>query len=318
MNLEELGRRVHTSSRHALFGEGEEARRTYRQLLATAHPDRWGGSTQATEVFQALQKLWETDETHRGRRHTYHLHGESLKSDIAQQRRCTWDEDGTTRDGMVKIARTTRSNDLLEAETTNLRVLATGEPEWLPYFPEHVEDLEEERRRGITFTLPKKNWTLAEVAARRPGGLDPRDAAWMWRRLLVALGAAARTDLVHGAVWPENIVIIPEDHGLVLINWHLAVPIGETVPAVVRSHRDETPPEILAQEAVGPATDIYMAAKTMKLLMGPKIPPQIDAFVQGCTLSVPSRPQDPWELLGELDELLERLYGPKKFRAFQP
>ncbi|MGH3238625.1 MAG: adenylosuccinate synthetase, partial [Streptosporangiaceae bacterium] len=42
--------------------------------------------------------------------------------------------------------------------------------------------------------------SLAEVRAAFPAGIDPRDAAWMWRRLLVAAGAAHRAGVIHGAV----------------------------------------------------------------------------------------------------------------------
>ena len=41
----------------------------------------------------------------------------------------------------------------------------------------------------------------------------------MWRRLLTALGWAHRARLVHGAVFPEHVLIHPELHGLVLVDW---------------------------------------------------------------------------------------------------
>jgi hypothetical protein len=46
--------------------------------------------------------------------------------------------------------------------------------------------------------------SLAEVRAAFPAGIDPQDAAWMWRRLLVAVGAAHRAGVIHGAVLPET------------------------------------------------------------------------------------------------------------------
>jgi len=38
--------------------------------------------------------------------------------------------------------------------------------------------------------------SLAEVRSAFPAGIDPRDAAWMWRRLLVAVGAAHRAGVI--------------------------------------------------------------------------------------------------------------------------
>jgi len=51
--------------------------------------------------------------------------------------------------------------------------------------------------------------------------------------------------------------------------------------------------------------------------MGERRPARLAAFAAGCMLANPSRrPQDAWRLLAELDELLERLYGPRTFRPF--
>ena len=65
--------------------------------------------------------------------------------------------------------------------------------------------------------------SLAEVRSAFPAGLDPRDAAWMWRRLLVAIGAAHRAGVIHGAVLPEHVLIHPAEHGLVLVDWCYSV-----------------------------------------------------------------------------------------------
>ena len=66
-------------------------------------------------------------------------------------------------------------------------------------------------------------YTLAEVRRAYPMGVDPKDMAWMWRRLLVALGFAHLNGVIHGAVLPDNISILPGQHGLLLENWSQAV-----------------------------------------------------------------------------------------------
>ena len=60
--------------------------------------------------------------------------------------------------------------------------------------------------------------SLAQVHAAYPRGLDPRDAAWMWRRLLVALGTVHAAGVVHGAVLPDHVLIHPDLHDT-LIGW---------------------------------------------------------------------------------------------------
>jgi len=53
----------------------------------------------------------------------------------------------------------------------------------------------------------------------------------------------------------------------------------------------------------------------MRLIDDP--PAAMRRFADGCLYAAPRmRPQDAWCLLAELDELLENLYGPRKFRPF--
>jgi hypothetical protein len=247
----------------------------------------------------------------------------------------------------VKLVRDPSCNDLLEREASALRVLAErGDPRYLPYVPRLVETFRHRDagtravRRGnvvaTTAAAPSRTpagggsarstsapvgdglHSLAEVARRRPDGLDPRDAAWMWRRLLVALGLAHRAGIVHGAVLPEHVLIQPDAHGLVLVDWcYSAVGPGERIAAIVPHHRDRYPAEVLDKGEPGPGTDLAMAARLMLDLMGARTPKPLRAFADGCRLGpLRRRPDDAWRLLGELDELLGRVYGPRTFRPF--
>jgi hypothetical protein len=87
------------------------------------------------------------------------------------------------------------------------------------------------------------------------------------------------------------------------------------VPAMVPRYVDWYPPEVHKRQAPGPGTDIAMAARSMIALMGEHAPAALVAFAKGCTLpSLQARPDDAWQLLAELDDVLERLYGARKFR----
>jgi hypothetical protein len=139
----------------------------------------------------------------------------------------------------------------------------------------------------------------------------------MWRRLLVALGAAHRAGLVHGAVLPEHVLIHPDEHGLVLVDWCYSVAPGGPVRALVARYRDAYPPEVPARKPATSATDLYLASGLMLRLMGERVPPALRRFATGCRLAAPRmRPQDAWRLLAELDDLLQSLYGPRRFRPF--
>jgi serine/threonine protein kinase len=203
-----------------------------------------------------------------------------------------------------------------------LRLDTAADPRHRAYAPRLVETF---RHRDNTATERRVNvlgrlhgfHTLADVRAAHPDGLDPRDAAWIWRRLLVALGWAHRAGLVHGAVLPEHILVHPAQHGLVLVDWCYSTEPGGTIPALVDRHRGLYPPEVLNHEPASPATDIHLASHCMRQLMGERAPSPLRAFIRGCTLPAEARrPHDAWRLLAELDEALERLYGPRTFRQF--
>jgi hypothetical protein len=162
------------------------------------------------------------------------------------------------------------------------------DPALLAYFPPLVATGQrDEARSGIRrhvnlIGVLSGFRSLAEVRAPFPAGVDSRDAASMWRRLLVAIGAAHRAGVIHGAVLPEHVLIHPSDHGLVLLGSRAGRP--------------------------GPGHRAALPAL---------VPARMAAFARGCLLASPGRrPQDAWRLLAEFDEMLERLYGPRRFRPF--
>lgn len=231
---------------------------------------------------------------------------------------------------LLKAPRDPADSDLIDREAVALRQLVQdGDARFLPYVPRLVEtfhdhgDGGEPRRVNVLRRLDGFH-SLAEVRAAYPDGLDPRDVAWMWRRLLVALGFAHRAMVVHGAVLPEHVLIHPEQHGLVLVDWCYSVPgcyagvdPSGLVPAMVDRYAEWYPEEVPGRRPASPATDIHMATLCMTYLLPDEIPTPLWLFVRGCTLAAQrSRPYDAWGLLAELDGILAELYGPRRFRPF--
>lgn len=299
---------------------GGSAGHTYRGLVKIVHPDvaPAGRGPAATAAFARLCRLWGEREGRplTTKRATYRV-GESVASgDIAE----LYAVDGDA--ALLKLPRSPGDNDLVRAEAAALSTLAAdGDPKFRAYAPRLVESFTHEDagrvRRAATIVARQRGFvSLADVHAAFPGGLDPRDVAWMWRRLLTGLGWAHRAGLVHGAVLPEHVLVHPAEHGLVLVDWCYAVPAGATIPALVARHRAAYPPEVTARQPATAATDIFMAAGLMLRLIGS--PPQpLRRFARGCRYDKPRmRPQDAWHLLAELDELLDDLYGPRRFRHF--
>lgn len=315
-----------------LFGPYGDAgaRDVHRRLARLTHPDVAGSA--GAQAFVRLNALWR--EHARGptittRRRTYSLGDRFAAGDVANLYRT-----GSGRSAaLLKLPRDPASSDLLKREATALtQLVADGDARFRPYVPRLVETFRHRDsgsgavRQANVIELQDGFRTLAEVRAAHPDGLDPRDAAWMWRRLLVALGFAHRAGVLHGAVLPEHVLIHPRDHGLLLVDWCYSVPgcyahadPSGRVPAVVRRYADGGwyPPEVAARERAGAGTDIAMATRCITWLLGDRITRPLRRFAAGCTLPAQSRrPQDAWRLLAELDQLLERLYGPRRFRPF--
>jgi serine/threonine protein kinase len=268
------------------------------------------------------------DRTITTRRHSYAAVTPLARGDLADVYSATCDG---ARSAVIKLPRDPSDSDLLDREATALRQLPKdGDRRFLPYVPELIESFtHRERATGGRRTANAVRHldgfhSLAAVGAVHPHGLHPRDVAWIWRRLLVALGFAHRAVVLHGAVLPEHVLVHPAEHGLVLVDWCYSVPgcyasadPSGRVPMMLERYADWYPPEVPARERAGPAADIFMASRLMLDLMGDRAPRAMRAFAKGCMLASPRRrPTDAWRLLQEFDELLERLYGPRRFHTF--
>jgi hypothetical protein len=303
-----------------LVGAGDDALRAYRMLVKIVHPDvaPAGRSPAATAAFAKLSALWAARDGQllTTRRATYRVGALVAQGDLADLHAV----DGEA--ALLKLPRRPGDNDLMQAEATALRTLERdGDPRHRAYAPRLIETFTHEDaakvRRTATILGRQRGFvTLAEVGRAYPRGIDARDAAWMWRRLLTGLGWAHRAGVVHGAVLPEHVLIHPGEHGLVLVDWCYSVAPGGVIPAVVAARRDDYPPEVLAKQPATAATDIVMATRLMLRLVNDP-PVAVRRFAAGCGYDAPRmRPQDAWRLLEEFDELLADLYGPRRFRAF--
>jgi hypothetical protein len=247
---------------------------------------------------------------------------------------------GASTPTFCKVVKDPRDGDLMSAEARALRLFHGPDTEtaWYPYVSELIEtflyaEAGKPRRQANVLVRMEGFSSMEEIRAKFPQGLSPLHAVWMWRRLLIALGFAHDNGVVHGAVLPRHVMILPEHHGLTLIDWcYASIQTDSKYPplvAVVDDYRDWYPEEVMSKQAPSPATDIFMAARTMVYLMGgdpltgtlpDAVPRQLRAFFRGCMqLKQSMRPQNAWLLFREFDELLEDIggdYFPRTFREF--
>ena len=348
-SLEEIDSLLATATApEVIFGElGADPLRAlkarYHQLIAVAHPDRnRGRSALANQACVALQSWYAAAQaslaagtygvtpiiditTATGR---YLGSSAPLMGDLCELYPASCGGDAV----LLKVVRQPRDNDLLEAEAAALQLLdreLQGQ-RLRAHFPRLVEStlLHDARaRRRINVLVAETGYvSLAEVLRAHPDGIAPQDAAWMFNRLLAALGATHAAGLVHGAVVPEHVLIRPADHNGLLVDWCYSVPRGAVVKALSPANREAYPPEITAKLPAVPATDIYMAARCMARLLGgdahtgsvpERVPAPIRRLLAACLLPSPHRRSaSAWQLFDDFREILHELYGPPVFRPF--
>lgn len=227
---------------------------------------------------------------------------------------------------LVKLVRSPTANSLLTNEATAIsKILITEEgatnPEFFPQFLEAFTVRSGGKvRKAIAFADKYTLVSLEQVLDRYPAGVDPRDMAWMFRRILIALHIVAPTRVVHGALLPEHILIEPDKHGVVLIDWKHSVSIGQRIRSIPKGRKDWYPKDVRSRKSADQSVDIYMAAKCMVHLMGGEmaLPSVLRAFFRGCSQEESiHRPESALSVLQDFDALIERMWGPRRFRPFK-
>jgi serine/threonine protein kinase len=234
--------------------------------------------------------------------------------------------------GALKVVRGVGDNDLASNEARVLGHLYPPEAKdekFYRYLPRLLGAVEHEGRQTNVFTFLEDYVSMAAVLEAYPNGIDYRDLAWMFKRLLVAIGFAHSRGVVHGAVLPPHVMIHPTGHGAKLIDWSYAVKSEDktSIRAYPAPWRAYYAPEVFAKQLPTAATDIYMAAKCCVALLGgslsnnelpASVPDEVQSLLAECLVEAPSqRPQDAWDLHERFDGLLRKLVGKPKYRPFQ-
>jgi hypothetical protein len=254
---------------------------------------------------------------------------------------CRFRAGGREVTGLLKLAREPQSNAYVANEAAVLRHLhaATDAARFAPLLPavEASVDLGGEsppRRANVlrlddTIASPADLYSLEEVRQAYPRGVDPRDFAWMWRRLLNVLGFVHAHGVVHRAVLPPHVLVEPREHKLVLVGWCSAASAGArpSLDLIAGGHRDWYRRSGATRDPVAaPALDIALAARSAIELLGgdpvratfpPALDPALQRYFARCLgVDGGGAAAHPWRLLDDFDRLIEALWGPRTFREF--
>lgn len=337
-DVEKILKRVRTAKE--LFGP--EPEKMHHVLLFITHPDRNPGDDKADSLFKEINRFWNSLSTPpaviKSKKRSYTLLKILKAGDVADIHLGEGiGPDGVTHEYLLKISRIVHGDKLLDNEQKIVKELLTkaGDTTYRKYFPTLVESFpatDKIQKRVNVFLHEGKSHTAEDLHAKVPV-LDSRHLAWMFKRLLIAIGFAHKTGYIHGAVLPSHVLFKeivdsspPElDHGAMLTSWGHAIKFGDTVKTISIKYKEWYPPEVLAKKPATAGTDIYLAAKIMFYLAGvdpngkftipaKQIPIPMQRFFQSCLLpGAKMRPDNAWALHDEFDDLLKTLYGKPKF-----
>ena len=205
------------------------------------------------------------------------------KDDLCHIYRCTYKADDRQWQGIFRIARSPQDNDLVQAEANVLYHFqsTTNYDDFRPFLPQVLESfLYRDRSLSAPHQVnilsphqqiasPGELYSFEEVREHYRFGVDPKDMAWMWRRLLYILGFAHQSGVVHGAVLPLHVLIEPHDHKLALSGWGFSVrdaqSTGKRLRAMSMSYESWYPPEVAQRSTATPGLDLYLAAPVYAL-----------------------------------------------------
>jgi hypothetical protein len=306
------------AARHPEDVLGDDPKASYRKLARALHPDNLDSGDE--EAFKALHALWllADDALRRGtygkresvaevlvttRRHAYKVSGIFARGDASVLYRATYpDEDGTRR-ALLKVVRDPKDGPQLMHEAKVLREMLTGNSEiadaLAPYLPRYIEAFgyqhDGTRRQGLAFSETEGLVSLHAIEAAFPDGLFPKDSAWMLRRLLLTLGLAHGLGWSHLHLSRSHVLVHPEEHGLVLVDWRGAAPA--------------TP----ARQSDDAWHAVYLIDKLTRQKGRPR---RLANFFDGCERLEPKRLPNALTLREEFTELIEDLWGKRTFRPF--
>jgi len=313
-----------------LFGEqlgafGEQilgAYEMYREFAKVLHPDNQESGDE--EAFKRLQQLWEIARTafDQGtygkreqvenvlvttRKRAYRVSRIVARGDASIIYAATYYKDGEEQNALLKVIADPANSRELVHEAKVVRQLREDGREagrstiiaaLDPYIPSFIEAFGYRQGKKTHQALAYKSIdgliSLSEVKKAFPNGVHPKDSAWMLRRLLLTIGLTHSLGWCHEQVSERHVLIHPEEHGLVLIDWRKA---------------SEWSME-------GRARDIRNSILVIcDLTTESAMPERLRRFYEGC-LNFPKQLPDALKLRDEYTEILEDIWGPRTFRPF--
>jgi hypothetical protein len=163
--------------------------------------------------------------------------------------------------------------------------------------------------------------TFEEVLREYPQGIPPRASIWIWRRILEVLSFVHNSGMVHGAVLPSHLLVQEHEHGVRLVGYGSAGPVGEKLRTIPHRYESFYPKPVRMLTA---QLDLTMSARCIVAILGgnpetgalPRtVPSRLARLVQQIALSNrnSSAREDAWSIREELGVIAGEVFGSPQF-----
>jgi len=172
------------------------------------------------------------------------------------------------------------------------------------------------RRALVLRATPGFRVTLG--ARVRAGAIPAVASVWVWRRTLEALAALHRAGLGHGAILPPHLLLEDGEHGVQLLGFSAAGPLGSRLPFRNRAWG----PVYGGATVLTPALDVAMSARTIAWAVGgdpaTAEAPVPEAYAEVLRDAAAGRHPDAWTLREWLASVARTAFGPPSFHPLVP
>lgn len=147
-----------------------------------------------------------------------------------------------------------------------------------------------------------------EQLIKKVGSIDPEHVAWITERIMNACMYLHRNGVVHGDIKPQNVIVQPEKHMAVLVDYGLSMSRPTSKDEAKGYTPFYAPPEAISGKPLIPESDYYSIGMTMlyalsgsvenveRKVVPTDVPDELCAFIKRMIArSVENRPQYPKE-----------------------
>lgn len=307
---------LNANTYHDLFPQGldhKTAQKRYKRLQRIAHPDiNQEHVDLAEKAFKHLTLLWENHVTKPGakqtkgtvttRKHTYLFTTKQYSTEKTTYYNATYDDGHETTS--IAVTRNPQDNGtfLNNMKIVN-KIRKETDPALQGFFPT-ITDLftftnRDKTHAGATLQTEEPFntlYNLKQVLKKYPNGINAKDTAWIYRRMLIVLSETHHNGYVHNNPTMDAYLIHPARHGLVLTEWAHMKPVDPN------------------EKITTPKKDIVGAATLALELTNPTSSPRFYNALKGVTQYPP---QDADTALEELKELTRELWGQPTWHEFK-